>query len=148
MLSHILVAVDGSEHADRAVDFAAELARCARAAVTVVHAIPTTAVVPLILGSYADLEQVTADSRESLEASAAELVGQARERLEAAGVTTVTTRVEFGPPARIITDIAREIDADVIVMGRRGLGELRGLLLGSVSHKVSQVADATVVTVR
>ena len=53
-----------------------------------------------------------------------------------------------GDPRSEIIAAANEIKAAVIVMGRRGVGALRGLLIGSVSHRVMQLADATCVTVR
>lgn len=43
---------------------------------------------------------------------------------------------------------AKRAKADLIAMGRRGLGGVKGLLLGSVSHKVSQLADCSVLTVK
>jgi nucleotide-binding universal stress UspA family protein len=54
--------------------------------------------------------------------------------------------VEPGDPAKIIIDHAG--DVDMIVMGRRGLGPIDGLLQGSVSQKVNQLADAACVTVK
>jgi nucleotide-binding universal stress UspA family protein len=39
-------------------------------------------------------------------------------------------------------------DFDLVVMGRRGLGGIKGLLMGSLSHKISSMADCTVVTVK
>lgn len=53
-----------------------------------------------------------------------------------------------GDPTAEIIAAANDNKADVIVMGRRGIGALRGLLIGSVSHKVMQLADATCVTVQ
>jgi nucleotide-binding universal stress UspA family protein len=55
--------------------------------------------------------------------------------------------VEVGDPAGVIVDIARARGADLIMLGRRGLGTLARLLLGSVSHKVIQVADRPCLTV-
>jgi nucleotide-binding universal stress UspA family protein len=63
------------------------------------------------------------------------------------GVTQVEALVEVGDPAGVIVDIARARGADLIMLGRRGLGTLAGLLLGSVSHKVIQVADRPCLTV-
>jgi nucleotide-binding universal stress UspA family protein len=52
-----------------------------------------------------------------------------------------------GDPAACILEAARNSQARFIVMGRRGLGRLAGLLIGSVSQKVSQLADCTCITV-
>lgn len=51
-----------------------------------------------------------------------------------------------GRPERTIVTLARELDIDTIVMGSRGLSDLKGLVVGSVSHKVSHVAHCTVIT--
>ena len=55
---------------------------------------------------------------------------------------------EEGDPARVIAEHAGLHKVDLIVMGRRGLGGLEGLLLGSVSHKVAQLAPCACLTVR
>ena len=70
----------------------------------------------------------------------------ARHRALQTGVREVYTMVEPGDPAKIIIDHAG--DVDMIVMGRRGLGPIDGLLQGSVSQKVNQLADAACVTVK
>ena len=55
--------------------------------------------------------------------------------------------LEFGDPAGVLVDYAKAHAIDLIVMGRRGLGDLGGLLLGSVSHKVAQLASCACLTV-
>ena len=55
--------------------------------------------------------------------------------------TRCEARAEYGPVAETIDRIARETVADQIVMGTRGLGRLRGLLLGSVATQVVHLAD-------
>jgi len=53
-----------------------------------------------------------------------------------------------GDPAGRIVEAARKRGADLIVIGSRGLGDLQGMLLGSVSHKVAQLAPCTCIIVR
>jgi nucleotide-binding universal stress UspA family protein len=53
-----------------------------------------------------------------------------------------------GDPAKEILSVAAEEHADIIIMGRRGMGDLAGLLLGSVSHKVSHLAECACLTVK
>jgi nucleotide-binding universal stress UspA family protein len=53
-----------------------------------------------------------------------------------------------GGSARTILKLAADRKVDLIVMGRRGLGDLQGLLLGSVSHKVSNLAECACLTVK
>ena len=64
-----------------------------------------------------------------------------------AGVAKVRGLVEDGDPAHRIVETAGRENVELIVMGRRGLGDLKGLLLGSVSHKVAQAATCACLTV-
>ncbi len=61
---------------------------------------------------------------------------------------TVHTEVAFGPAAETITAQARQLNADLIVVGARGLGAARRLVLGSVSERVLHHADRPVLVVR
>ncbi len=148
MISQILVAVDGSSHADRAVDFAAELATRFDARLTIMNVVPFVSTVPLALGSYAELEGLYAESRDVLEDAGEQIVDAAAQRAGKAGAMNIETRVEFGSPAGSVCDVAEAINADVVVLGRRGLGDFGGLFLGSVTHKVAHSAECTVVTVK
>ena len=58
------------------------------------------------------------------------------------------TLLEDGDPASTILRVAKGLDADMIVLGSRGLGDAKGLLLGSVSHKVAHFAECTCVSVK
>ena len=148
MISQILVAVDGSEHANRAVDFAAELAAKFDAELTILNVVSYVSTVPLALGAYAELEGLYAESRDVLEEAGREINDIAAQRARRIGATKVDTRVEFGSPAGAICEVAEAVSADVVVMGRRGLGDFGGFFLGSVTHKVAHNADCSVVTVR
>jgi nucleotide-binding universal stress UspA family protein len=64
------------------------------------------------------------------------------------GVSPISTRVEVGDSAAAILAVADEEKSDFIVMGTRGLGSIKGPLLGSVSHKVVQLAHCSVITVK
>ena len=64
------------------------------------------------------------------------------------GARDVTGDVEEGDPAERILRHAEIDKANLIVMGSRGIGSLRGLLVGSVSQKVSQLAPCSCITVR
>jgi nucleotide-binding universal stress UspA family protein len=73
---------------------------------------------------------------------------KARQGLEENGVEQVTTQVIDGKPAENIIAAAEHENADLIVMGRRGLGDIAGLLMGSVSHKVTHLAECACLTVK
>ncbi len=148
MVSHVLVAVDGSSHADRALEFAAEFAVKYGADLTVLNVVSYASTVPLALGAYAELEGLYAESRSVLQTAGDRIVENAAERARRLGVAKVMTSVELGSPAQTICETATTIGADVVVMGRRGLGDFSGLFLGSVTHKVAHTADCTVITVK
>jgi nucleotide-binding universal stress UspA family protein len=72
----------------------------------------------------------------------------AKARARDQSVASVRTVMREGDPGAAILQIAKEEKADLIVMGRRGLGDLAGLLLGSVSHKVAHLAECACLTVK
>ncbi len=149
MLKTILVAADGSTHANAAVDLAAELAAKLGAKLLVINAIAEVGVdrVPEELRSYVELEHMRVTERELLQGAANEIVAAAARRARGRGATDVETMTIVGDPADSLLKVAGERKVDLIAMGRRGLGTIKGLLLGSVSHKVSQLAGCACVTV-
>ncbi|HXV29562.1 MAG TPA: universal stress protein, partial [Sinorhizobium sp.] len=76
------------------------------------------------------------------------IAGDAAEHARGIGVANVDKRVEPGDYAETILAVAEEVGADMIVVGNRGLGPLRGMLVGSVSQKVVQHANCSVMVVR
>ena len=150
-LAHVLVAVDGSAHSDRAVDIGSELAWRFDAELTIIHVVAEpVASVPSQLMTYQRLEHLHFSERDLLEAAASEILDAAEMRARGHGVRRVATSIGFGHAAGTIVAYAGKHLAadDVIVMGRRGLGDMTGLILGSVSHEVSHLADCAVLTVR
>jgi nucleotide-binding universal stress UspA family protein len=65
-----------------------------------------------------------------------------------AGVKKVTPLVAEGDPADVILNLAASHKVDMIVLGSRGLSDFKGLLVGSVSHKVGAQADCSCITVK
>lgn len=139
MFNKILVAYDGSPHSDRALDTALALAKYTQSELVLVHAHDK---IPSYLG---DPNFQQAVNRAVI--AGRELLGTAAERARAAGAQ-VTTNVLEGPPAEAILRVAEAERCDLIVMGSRGLGQLKGLLLGSVSERVLQHATIPVMIVR
>jgi nucleotide-binding universal stress UspA family protein len=137
VFENVLLAVDGSEHSAKAVPVAADLAKMSGGQVVVFHAHEHM----VARGGSYELEDVS-------EATA--LVEAVKAEVAAAGVTVrgrVATALE-GRAARAILEAAENESLDVIVMGSRGLSDLSGLLLGSVTHKVIQLSHCTVVVAR
>jgi nucleotide-binding universal stress UspA family protein len=147
MFKRILVPIDGSEPANRALDAAVELARRFDGALTILcvyrHHSPLESSLSMVRATD-KLE--TPD--EALKAYAKELVKAAKERALAAGAATVEAFAKRGHPARAIVGFADDHGCDAIVMGTRGLGDFGGHLLGSVSHKVTSMAKVTCVLIK
>jgi nucleotide-binding universal stress UspA family protein len=143
----IVLAVDGSEHSTRAADMAGNLSAALDAPVDVVYVVQEGGlVIQGPIQDYARLERVVITQRELLESIGATVVAEAADRVRGQGGRVEETKVLIGAPAHEIVRHAETIDADCIVMGRRGLGDISGLLMGSVSHKVGHLTPLTLVT--
>jgi nucleotide-binding universal stress UspA family protein len=82
-----------------------------------------------------------------LRGHATEVAEHAKALATDAGVERVRAFVKAGQPARTIIEFARDRDVDLIVIGSRGLGSVERYLLGSVSHKVTGLAQCPVLVV-
>lgn len=143
MFTKILVSFDGSDHAKAAVRLASELALKCDATLEIVH-VPETPNDIIAVGDTAVL--IPVDEAEIME-RAEKILAEAAAMAQQVGVEGVTTELLRGLPAQAILDHAGYLGADLIVAGRRGLGALRGLLLGSVSQKLTSQATCPVLTV-
>lgn len=143
----ILVPFDGSDNANRAIDYAGDLASKYSAKVLLLHAIHYRfGRLPDELHAYAMSEHL--DGRDEIHAVVEKLLASAEVRASNAGAKNVETDSREGDPAEVILDAAQACDADHIVMGCRGLGQLKGLLVGSVAHKIVGHAEVPVTIVR
>lgn len=140
MFRRILVPSDGSEHALRAVRVAAGLAERFEAEVVLltVVSVPQALVMVAGIGDSVVEEYVETTGREAL-ATALEVFAERRLGVE--------VKVEIGAAAEEIIRQAHETGADLVIMGKRGLGEIRGLLLGSVSDRVTHGLSVPVLLV-
>jgi nucleotide-binding universal stress UspA family protein len=100
------------------------------------------------LQRYMEIEQLKGTPDLLVTDVAKNILEEAEKRARSKGLTEVKTIAKTGPVARTIVDVAKRREADVIIMGSRGLGTVEGILLGSVSHKVVSLADCNVMTVR
>lgn len=149
MFSHILVAVDGSKHAMRAATAAIELAQRYGAQLEVITvAKKPTAEITEQLRHYMEVEHIPATLDEMMDRRSQEILDQVEQQARKKGLEEIRKTAKSGPPARTIVAHAKQVGADLIVMGSRGLGDIEGLLLGSVSHKVSALAECSCMTVR
>ena len=146
MAGKIVVGVDGSAHAAAALEWAAEEAALRSARLEVVHAwtfVPVTTpadsgLVPMAWTDNVELLDVT---RQAAEDAAADQVAEVLGPDHGASISVV----ESGAAEALIAAAA---DADLVVVGNRGRGNLAAALLGSTSAKVADEAPCPVVVVR
>lgn len=134
MFERILVPVDGSQLAGRAVDVAAVLAECHGSSVHLLHVIRDLSL-PKELLEMISAGEITASRMQILQDSADIILGDAREKFARAGVSDVHTEWRLGDPSSRILEYAAEKKIDLIVIGHRGLGPHDGLL-GGVARKI------------
>ncbi|HLW46525.1 MAG TPA: universal stress protein [bacterium] len=145
-MMRILAATDGSPHAKRAAELAARLARELRACeVVLVNAghIPAIA----LGGPGADMMVDYGMLEEGFEKAGLAILEETKTVFHGVDVP-VTAQYWRGEPSHEILAAAAEVKADLIVMGSRGLGQIGGLILGSVSERVLHGAHIPVLIVR
>lgn len=139
----ILLAVDGSEHAQRAAAHVIALARMSREPITL-HVLN---VQPSV--TFADIKKhVSHEVLDRYYREEGERAMQATRALLDASAVAHSYHVAVGPAAETIVAYAREHRCEQIVMGTRGLGAMSGLLLGSVASKVLHLAEVPVTLVK
>lgn len=144
MFSKIVVGTDGSEAAVRALKAACDLAKKCDAELSIVH-IPRPETVAFALGAVAGYHMVTTmPPEEEVEEAAQKVLDLAK---EAASVPIAHAEVRHGDPGDETVAFAKDMGADLIVTGRRGLGNLAGLVVGSTSQRVTHIAPCAVLTV-
>ncbi len=163
MIQHVLVATDGSNEARHAVEMAATIAKSLNARVTILHVIlhgvraeeairlarrRSTGPERVLVSTGGEFESVQGDIGEAASVLGERIAENAAEIARSLGVDNVNTRVEPGDNAETILAVAKEVDANMIVVGSRGLGRLTGMMLGSVSQKIVQNAACSVTVVR
>lgn len=174
MFKKILVAVDGSGHARGATEVASDLAGKYGAELMLLHVVGNGKV-PASLARMLEVEHMTevehpnppnvanlpggiaviergTDSKEHeeemKESIAQKILAEAERVAKLKDVSTVSRETEHGDPVERILECATRENVDLIVMGTRGLSDLKGLLMGSVSHKICQLSDCTCITVK
>jgi len=146
MITNILVPVDGSKQSDKALEFACNLADKYGAKLHVQHTVEVTMHEHAMFVGSAGFAFEASD--EDIQKAGKKVIEAATKIIDQQGCKLVETEIAHGSPTQNILDRAKKKDIDMIVMGSRGLSDLGGLLLGSVSHKVSHLAECTCVTVR
>lgn len=138
MFKQIVWATDGSEHADRALEYAKQLAHQDGAALQVVH------VVEKVPGGRTAGQDLRLDEGQI----EAKVKAQADALSEEGLTSAMSIASELGAqPAHEIAELARQLGADLIVIGTRGDSAIRGLLLGSVTQRLLHLAGCPVLAV-
>jgi nucleotide-binding universal stress UspA family protein len=146
MFSKILLASDGSDCAMKAAQAAAEMAKRFQASLTVIYVYTIPVMPSPVIGMPGGGIDSTAFSRyaDEVQNAVARRTGRV---LEEAGVE-YTIRHEVGHPAEVIVRVAEEEGHDLIVIGSRGLSEIKSFFMGSVSDRVCHHAHCPVLIVK
>ena len=141
-IDKILVPVDFSDHSRRALETGAEFAKAFGATVHLLHCYQ---VPPVGVSPYGVVVPESFD-REVREA-AARMANEWREKLDAAGIKSEVS-LSAGFPALAISEAAKELGVDLIIMGTRGLAGFKHMVLGSVAERTLRTAPCPVLTVK
>lgn len=145
MFKTLLVPVDGSKSAEKALQVACKLAHPDLAKLYILH-VPEQVSHEAVLVWGAGAVLMDAPSEE-VEDAGRKIAAGARQAATEYGITNIEVAIEQGRPARVILERAKAWEVDAVVMGSRGLSNIAGLVVGSVSHKVTHSAGCTVITV-
>jgi nucleotide-binding universal stress UspA family protein len=139
----IVVALDGSECTKRVLEAAIVLAKGQGAELHLLH------VVKEVHTRYTAGERALSitELNKALYKEGEEVLKSADSHAQGEGITPHTTLAE-GDPAEEIIQFAQQNQMDLIVVGSRGRGSLKEMMLGSVSHKVSHLAEYPVLIVK
>ena len=175
MFNKILCSVDGSDHSNKALDLAIDMAKKYDAPLVILH-VPHRSGNIDALQRFAEIEgladHVNTEIKrlQSMEPGlniatgsafrdsgispgllvevGQHIIDGAKGRAEQNGLENVDARLGGGDPADSILRCIDEENIDCVVMGSRGLSDIKGLFLGSVSHKVANHASCTCITVK
>ena len=138
----VLVAVDGSEGSARAVEMAIGVAETSGATVTCVIGWNLEVQDGFVVTERSSERWAAVERR--YDALAHRIVDPVAARFPGVDVSVL---VRHGSPARAVVETAADLDVDLVVVGSRGVGGFRGLLLGSVSRRVVEHAGRVVIVV-
>jgi len=148
MAKNILVPIDGSKQSEKIIEFATDMALQYNGDLHLLYVVEKHNFPAGIL-EYIQAEQMDG----GIGKISAQVIGEAvlepfLRQIKDKGVKSAKWMAVRGNPAEEILRFAENRNIDLIVIGSRGLGKVKGLILGSVSNKVCQSAECTCVTVK
>jgi nucleotide-binding universal stress UspA family protein len=142
MFDKIMVAIDKAEITNKLLDATIEIARNKQTQVTLVNVSQEY----VSNGMTYVPENFLEDLLNEMEKASLEQLQQAKSKLESAGINPKTVHLK-GDPAYEILNYAKDTEQQLIIIGSRGLRGIKEMMLGSVSHKVSQLSSCPVLIV-
>jgi nucleotide-binding universal stress UspA family protein len=143
MFNKITVAIDGSKASENALRLACDLAQKYSAAMHIVHT-PQVETIAYAVGASA---VTVSPTQEELDAAGSAVIDAGKAIAQECGQNVEKTHMASGNTADQILQCAEDWGANLIVMGRRGLGGISSLVLGSTSQRVSHMAKCACLTV-
>lgn len=140
-IKSVLVAVDGSEHSNKAVRYACAIGPPLGAEVVLLH------VVPMVVSATPYHDTVSDQPFLSLQKVGEDILERAKRLANQCGCEVIDM-ISHGDPAARIIDIAAERGVNLIIIGSRGVSGIKRLFTGSISDKVSKNASCPVMIVR
>ena len=147
MYNKICVAVDGSESSFNAVESAAKLSQSLDAELVIFHVIRNMKV-PDQLKRFVKHNSLEKMRHEALEGAGTEIVKHAIGEAQKQGQTRIQSEILQGDPADAIAKGAVRQGCDLIVVGSRGLGQVEGMLIGSISRKITSISSISVLVIK
>jgi nucleotide-binding universal stress UspA family protein len=139
MFETILVAVDGSKHSDAAFDVAVDIAQKYGSQLFVLH---------VFQGGTGSGTLVSSGVEDANRSTGQQILNSYEAKVNERHLQNVRMLLQMGDAAQRIMETAREVKCGLVLMGSRGKGGFKELLLGSVSHKVTNHADYPVLVVK
>ncbi len=140
-IKSVLVAVDGSEHSNKAVRYACAIGPPLGAEVVLLH------VVPMVVSATPYHDTVSDQPFLSLQKVGEDILERAKYLANQCGCEVIDM-ISHGDPAARIIDVAAERGVSLIIIGSRGVSGIKRLFTGSISDKVSKSASCPVMIVR
>jgi nucleotide-binding universal stress UspA family protein len=141
LFSKILVPVDGSDNSYRALDAALFLSEKLGSNITVIHVMED---VPVL---YIESQKLLSELLENYKKEKQDILSKCSEIATKKGETIKTVLLQ-GNPASIILDFSKKEKYDIVIMGSRGMGKFKEIILGSVSSKIVHHSSCPVMLIR